>query len=144
MHHYSFLARQAQEEENEDELLSQCSHRSTERGALLRENPQKYADSEHQMRLFGHEEFQASNQLSICFVLDKKRLGRDHDIIGIIMQEGLATQGPRHKQFIRGPAKEVLELCGEKSLPKDHANLLDNYQRAGLGVQALAFKVLRR
>ena len=62
MHHYSFLARQAQQDENEDELLSQRSHRSTERGALLLEaNPQKYADCEHQMRLFGTEEFQAGN-----------------------------------------------------------------------------------
>ena len=60
------------------------------------------------------------------------------------MQEGLATQGPRYKQYIKGPAKEVLKLCGESSLPKDHANLLDGYQRAGFGVQALAFQVLRR
>ena len=61
MHHYSFLARQAEKDQNDDELLTQRSHRSSERGALLRENPQKYADCEHQMRLFGTEEFQAGN-----------------------------------------------------------------------------------
>lgn len=96
------------------------------------------------MRLFGSEEFLPTNQLSICFVLNKQRLGRNHRIVGVIMQEGLATQGPRYKQFIRGPAREVLELCGESSLPADHAGMLDSYERAGLGVQALAFKVLRR